>query len=293
MIRSMTGFGRAEVERNGRVLVAEARSVNHRFLEASLRLPRGLQILESRLRGRLEEKVARGKLNLSVSWKGQREEGGVFAVDLELAERYYNALRELRERFEFREPVTLHQVAAMPDIFKWDEPAVDPEEGWEQLALVVDRVLEDLVRMREVEGDALAKDLLARLGRLREALTAVEKRAPERVIEAKERLRSRVAELLKGEAKVDEERLLLEAAFQAERMDCTEECVRLRSHLDQTESLLKVGGAVGRKLNFIAQEMHREANTIGSKGNDTAVTVQVILLKEEIEILREQVQNIE
>jgi uncharacterized protein (TIGR00255 family) len=289
----MTGFGRAEVERKGRVLVVEVRSVNHRFLEVSLRLPRGLQAFESRLRSRLEERVTRGKLNVSCSWKGQREEGGVFSVDLDLAERYYRALGELRDRFGFREAVTLQQVAAMPDIFTWAEPELDPEDGWMQLAQVVDLGLEDLVRMREAEGEALGKDLHRRLAHLREALVAIEARAPERVLEAKDRLRARVTELLKGETQVDDERLLLEAAFQAERVDCIEECVRLRSHLDQTGSLLAGGGAVGRKLNFITQEMHREANTIGSKANDAVIAAQVIVLKEEIEILREQVQNIE
>jgi uncharacterized protein (TIGR00255 family) len=153
--------------------------------------------------------------------------------------------------------------------------------------------LEDLVRMRLAEGEAMVKDLRGRLVRLRDALATIEKRAPERVVEAKDRLRSRVAEILKGEVKVDDDRLLLEAAFQAERMDCTEECVRLRSHLDQTEALLAEGGAVGRKLNFISQEMHREANTIGAKANDAVIAAQVIVLKEEIEIIREQVQNVE
>ncbi|HET9233684.1 MAG TPA: YicC/YloC family endoribonuclease [Candidatus Eisenbacteria bacterium] len=293
MIRSMTGFGRGEVERGGRVLVAEARSVNHRFLEVSMRLPRGIQGLEPRLRARIEERVGRGKLTVTVAWKGQREDGGVLTVDLDLAERYVNALREFRNRFGFREPVTLQQVSTLPDLFKWVEPEVDAEDSWVQLVDVTDRALQELIRMRELEGETLAKDFRLRLDRVREALSLIEKRAPQRVTEAKDRLRSRVAELLHDTAVVDEERLTMEAAFVAERMDCTEECVRLRSHLDQTESFINFGGPVGRKLNFIAQEMHREANTIGAKAQDAIIATQVIVLKEEIEILREQVQNVE
>ena len=293
VIRSMTGFGRGEAERGGRVLIAEARSVNHRFLEVSLRLPRGLQLFEPKLRARFEERVGRGKLSMTVAWKGQREDGGALTVDLDLAERYVNALRDFRNRFGFREPVTLQQVASMPDLFKWVEPELDPEESWVQLVDVTDRALEELVRMREMEGDTLAKDFRLRLGRVADALSVIETRAPQRVMEAKDRLRARVTELLKDTAAVDEERLILEAAFQAERMDCTEECVRLRSHLDQTALCLTEGGPVGRKLNFIAQEMHREANTIGAKAQDTVIATQVIVLKEEIEILREQVQNVE
>jgi uncharacterized protein (TIGR00255 family) len=293
VIRSMTGFGRGEAERGGRVLIAEARSVNHRFLEVSLRLPRGLQLFEPKLRARFEERVGRGKLSMTVSWKGQREDGGALTVDLDLAERYVNALRDFRNRFGFREPVTLQQVASMPDLFKWVEPELDPEESWVQLVDVTDRALLELVRMREMEGDTLAKDFRLRLDRVTKALSVIETRAPQRVIEAKDRLRARVTELLKDTAAVDEDRLVLEAAFQAERMDCTEECVRLRSHLDQTALCLTEGGPVGRKLNFIAQEMHREANTIGAKAQDTVIATQVIVLKEEIEILREQVQNVE
>ena len=158
VIRSMTGFGRGEAERGGRVLIAEARSVNHRFLEVSLRLPRGLQLFEPKLRARFEERVGRGKLSMTVSWKGQREDGGALTVDLDLAERYVNALRDFRNRFGFREPVTLQQVASMPDLFKWVEPELDPEESWVQLVDVTDRALLELVRMREMEGDTLAKD---------------------------------------------------------------------------------------------------------------------------------------
>lgn len=293
MISSMTGFGRAESERDGRVLVAEARTVNHRFLELSLRLPRSFQPYESKLRSLLQEKLCRGKLNLTVSWKGAGENGSVLSLDMSRAQSYVDILQDLRQRFGFREPVTLGHLMNLPDVLTWSEPELEGEEAWTFLSEVVGRAVDDLAAMRRTEGEALAQDLLARVERLRQELAAVEERAPLRIAEAKERLRSRITELLRGEARVDEERLLLEVSFQAERMDCTEECVRLRSHLDQLESMLRNGGPVGRKLNFLTQEMNRETNTIGSKGSDVTIAEKVIVLKEEIEIIREQIQNIE
>jgi uncharacterized protein (TIGR00255 family) len=293
VIRSMTGFGRAEVERNGRVLVAEVRSVNHRFLELSARLPRGLQPHEDKLRAHLQEMLSRGKINLTVSWKGASEEGGVLSVNFDLAQRYVDILQELRAKFGFRDAVTLGQITSLPDVFVWNEPDLDGEEAWSLLRDGVDRAVKDLILMREAEGESLTREFTSRLERMRTAVASVESRAPERVREAKERMRQRVAEILKGEAELDEDRLLIEAAIQADRMDCTEECVRLRSHIDQFEALLREGGPVGRKFNFLTQEMNREANTIGSKANDASIARDTIQLKEEIEIVREQVQNIE
>jgi len=293
VIRSMTGFGRAEAERNGRSLTAEVRSVNHRFLEVSIRLPRGLQVFENRLRAHMQEKLARGKLNLTVSWKGAGEEGGIPSLDLDRAEQYHQVLQALRNRLGFRDPVTLGHIIQLPDVIVWAEPELPEDEAWDFLVEAVDRAVADLCAMRLQEGEALAADLLGRMTTLRKDLDAVRSRAPFRVEEAKERLRTRVADILKGEAQVDADRLLIEAAIQADRMDCTEEVVRLSSHIEQFESMIRNGGPVGRKLNFLTQEMNREANTIGSKAYDTVIAQEVIQLKEEIEILREQVQNIE
>jgi uncharacterized protein (TIGR00255 family) len=288
----MTGFGQAEIDLAGRMLTAEVRSVNHRYLELSLRLPRGLQSLESRLRSHVQESVRRGKVNLNLGWKGEAE-GGEMVWNADLAEQYVGVLQEIRARFDFRDPVTLGHLLGHPEMLTWKEPDLDAEASWDAVRKVVDGALADLVAMREREGEALSRDLLGRLDTLRENLATVEKRAPERVREAKERLHTRVTELLEGEAKADPDRILIEAALQADRMDCTEECVRLASHFDQFRDLLTDGDAPGRKLNFLLQEMNREANTIGSKGNDLSVAREVIAIKEEIEILREQVQNIE
>lgn len=289
----MTGFGRAEVEGDGLALAGEVRSVNHRFLELSLRLPRALQPFENKLRAQIGERLHRGKINFGVSWKGDGDDAGVLDLDMDLARRYVDLLQELRGTFSFREPVTLGQVLNLPDLVRKREPDIDPQAAWRLLSETTDRLLDDLISMRRQEGEALAKDLSKRLKSLLASVKAVEKRSPDRAREAKERLKTRLTDLLAGESDVDEERLILEAAHQAERMECTEECVRLRSHIEQFQQLLKEGGPVGRKLNFLLQEMNREANTIGAKANDVAIAREVIQLKEEIEIVREQVQNIE
>ena len=291
-VRSMTGYGEAEVEREGRILAAEMRTVNHRYLEMAIRLPRGCNALESRLRSFLGERLHRGKLNLTVSWK----EGGddaQLAFDEEFAARYYEMLQRMRVRFDFQEPVTLSHILANPEVLSYREPELDPEDAWNLLKTTVGRAMDALVVMREREGVSLVRDLQSRLEALRRGVAVVEARSPHRAEEAKEKLRLRVGELLAGEAEVDPERLVLEAAFAAERMDCTEECVRLVSHIDQFSEMLEQGGAVGRKLNFLLQEMNREANTIGAKANDVAVAREVIQIKEDVEILREQIQNLE
>jgi uncharacterized protein (TIGR00255 family) len=180
----MTGFGRAEAERDGRSLVAEARSVNHRYLELSLRMPRGFQAHEGRLRALLQEKLARGKVNLNVSWKGGTENGGLLAVNEDLAQRYVDAMESLRARFGFRDPVTLGQITTLPEVFTWREPDLEAEEAWELISTVVTRATDELTTMRRAEGEALVKDLLARVTALRTHLDAVESRAPHRVQEA-------------------------------------------------------------------------------------------------------------
>lgn len=291
-VRSMTGFGRGEASLGSNLLTVEVRTVNHRFLEISNRLPKGMMSLEHKLRGLLQDKLGRGKVNITVTWTPAEGDGAV-AWDHQLAESYYRVLQEVRDKFEFREPVTLSHVLAHPNLLSSGEPHLEDAEAWKILQKVTTKAIEDLVSMRDNEGEALVRDLLPRLETIRTSLRAVEKRSPERAKEAREKLQKRVAELLDGEAEVDQDRLLIEASFQAERMDATEECTRLDSHLDQFKEVLEAGGQVGRKLNFLLQEMNREANTIGSKANDVSVAREVIQLKEEIEILREQIQNLE
>jgi uncharacterized protein (TIGR00255 family) len=293
MIRSMTGFGRAELDRDSLSLSAEVRSVNHKFCEVSVRLPRSLSALENQARLRVQEVLTRGKVNLAVNWKDGREREGDLFLDQEVAGQYLREIDKLRTRFGFTEPLDMKTLVSLPDVFRWQEISIDEEKGWTILRELVDLSLADLLRMREEEGRTLLKDLEAHVALILENLARVEERAPLRVIEAREKLRARITQILQGEAVVPEERIVLEASFIADRLDCTEEVVRLRSHCDQFLDLARGREPAGRKLNFLIQEMNREVNTIGSKANDVDIARQVIILKEEVEVLREQVQNIE
>jgi uncharacterized protein (TIGR00255 family) len=294
MIRSMTGFGRSELERDGVALTAEIRSVNHKFCEVSVRLPRSLSSFENLVRMRIQEMLSRGKINLTVNWKDGREHEGELVLDEAVAENYMKALERLRGRFNFSDDLDLRTLVGLPDIFQWREVTLDEEEGWALLRDLIDRAVTDLLSMREQEGQALLKDLECHVERILESLSFIESRAPLRVIEAKDKLRARIAQLLQGEGTtIPEERIVLEASFLADRLDCTEEVVRLKSHCEQFLDLSRGKEAAGRKLNFLIQEMNREINTIGSKANDLDIARQVITLKEEVEVVREQVQNIE
>jgi uncharacterized protein (TIGR00255 family) len=292
MVRSMTGFGRADLERDGIQLSAEIRSVNHRYSEISVRLPRALQDHEARVRKLLGESVARGKVSLTVTAGGVIGETGTLALDVEATDRLVGILRDLKARYRLTDEIDLRLLSRFPDLIRAREAAVDPERLWGLLAEVVRAAVLDFLRTREAEGESLRRDLAARIDRVETGLRDVEVRSPSRVEETKEKLRSRIATLL-GEGEVPAERIALEAALLADRLDTTEECVRLRSHIEQFRELLAGDSAAGRKLNFLLQEMNREVNTIGAKANDVATARTVIGLKEEIEILREQVQNIE
>jgi uncharacterized protein (TIGR00255 family) len=293
MIRSMTGFGRADVEHDGIALTAEIRSVNHKFCEVSIRLPRSLSAFENHVRIRIQELLSRGKINLTVNWKDGREHEGELILDEGVAENYMKALERLRGRFGFSDALDLRTLVGLPDIFQWRELTLGEEEGWAILKDLIDRTVGDLLSMREQEGQSLLRDLEAHLERITESLRFIEARAPLRVIEAKEKLRARIGQLLQGEAEIPEDRIVLEASFLADRLDCTEEVVRLKSHCEQFLDLSRGKEPAGRKLNFLIQEMNREINTIGSKANDLDIARQVITLKEEVEVIREQVQNIE
>lgn len=293
MIRSMTGFGRAELDRDGLSLTAEIRSVNHKFCEVSVRLPRSFAPLENQARLHVQEVLTRGKVNLVINWKDGREREGDLVLDQEVAGQYLREIEKLRGRFGLTDPLDTKLLVSLPDVFRWQEISIDEEKGWAVLRELIDRCLADLLRMREEEGRALLRDLEAHVAAILQNVALVETRSPLRVVEAREKLRARITQILQGEAVVPEDRIVLEASFIADRLDCTEEVVRLRSHCDQFLDLARGPGPAGRKLNFLIQEMNREINTIGSKANDVDIARQVIVLKEEVEVLREQIQNIE
>jgi uncharacterized protein (TIGR00255 family) len=292
MIRSMTGYGSAELERSGQRLTAEIRSVNHRFCEVSLRGPKAVQMFEDQIRQLIQERFSRGKFNLTVTWTGAGEQGEVLKLNEAVARRYIDLMSDVKQQFALAGEVDLRMVAGLPDLFTWEHTSMSDEESWSLVKDVVERSCDSMNLMKDREGAALARDFRGRLDLIRAELDRVTKRAPLRPQEAKERMLARLKPLLE-DVPVDPVRLAQEMAMLADRLDCTEECVRLAAHLDQFQHLMDAAELAGRKLNFLLQEMNREVNTIGSKANDVEIGHSVIVMKEEVERIREQVQNVE
>ena len=292
MIRSMTGFGAAELGTEHGRLSAEVRSVNHRYCEISLRLPRSISGLEGPVRQLLTDRLARGKINLSVSWEGYEDAGGRLTVNHDVARQYIDAMAELKAKYDLGGQPDVRSVVALGDVFQWERAAVDEEKLWAQVKQVIEAAIDNMAQMKQREGDALLREFETRLSKIEQLLEKAEARAPLRPKEAQDRMMARLKPLL-GDVPVDPARLAQEIAFLAERLDCTEECVRLRAHLSQFRRLFVDPELAGRKLNFLLQEMNREVNTLGSKGNDALIAEVVIELKDEIEKLREQVANVE
>ncbi len=296
MLRSMTGYGRGEAVAEGLRLTAELRSVNHRFCELSARLPRALAAYEAEARKIVQEKMTRGKLSLVVTWGNDGEEteepGGTLTLDRKTAERYLELLNQAKSAYQLKGDLDVNAFAALSNIFVWQETARDPEFYVKLLRTVVEQATADLLRMKEQEGEHLKRDFEERLEGLRSRVATVRERAPQRVRETFDKTRERVKTLLEG-YDFPEERVVQEIALLSDRLDCTEECVRLEAHCAQFRRYLNEESTPGRKLNFLLQEMNREINTIGSKSNDFAIVEQVVEVKEELERIRDQVQNIE
>jgi uncharacterized protein (TIGR00255 family) len=292
----MTGYGRGEVLMNGLRLTAEVRSVNHRFCELSVRLPRALSAFEAEARKLVTERISRGKISLAVTWGGegeqQAEPTGTLRLDAHAADRYMELLGELKSKYGLVGDIDLKSFAALPNLFIWEEPASDADHYVSLLRDVVTKAADDIIRMKELEGEALRSDLETRVESIRNRVAQIRERAPDRLREARTRLRERV-NLLLEEGELPEERVAQEVAILSDRLDCTEECVRLEAHCGHFRKLLEEESAPGRKLNFLLQEMNREINTIGSKSSDVPIVEQVVEVKEELERIREQVQNIE
>lgn len=292
MIRSMTGYGVAEFEKDGQRLSAEVRSVNHRFCEVSMRGPKLVNRFEDQVRQLFQERFARGKFNLTITWAGISDAGETLRLNEAVTDQYVQMLSKLRERYQMDSGLDLRTLAGLPDVFSWEHSALSDEETWALVRQVVSAACDNMSAMKDREGLALARDFRERLALVREHLDRVATRAPLRPAEAKERMMTRLKPLL-ADIGMDPARLAQEVALLADRLDCTEECVRLSAHIDQFRSLIEGDELAGRKLNFLLQEMNREANTIGSKGNDVEIARAVIVMKEELERLREQVQNVE
>lgn len=296
MIKSMTGFGRGEyADETGKVTV-EIRAVNHRYLDISVKMPRRYAFAEEAIKAAIKEKLSRGKVEVSVSIDNAGKSDSDVKLDADLAAKYYDALSTLRDSFEFGEEskVSLSLLARMPDVIKTSAAEEDEEATTQRLVYAARKAAEDICAMRETEGAKLAADLEARADTVSDIRARIEKRAPEIEKEYAAKFKARVEELLDGVYEVPEERIALEAAIFADKANITEELVRLDSHVSQLRAFLKTDGeAIGKKIDFLIQEMNREANTIGSKSNDREITSMMLDLKAEIEKIREQVQNIE
>jgi uncharacterized protein (TIGR00255 family) len=292
MIKSMTGYGRAETVCQNKNIIVEAKSVNHRFLEIILRTPSALFPLELEYKKKISEKFKRGRIEVFIKLEGEGADISKVNLNLEIARDYFNVLRKLNEEFNLQSPVTVQTLAGFRDIFT---PPAETQIDADFLIQVEKTFLEALnilVGMRQEEGLVMFQDMQMRLKDIAEILENIKSRAPQVVAEYQKRLSERVKELTEGYT-FDEARLAQEVAIMADRTDITEEIVRLNSHIGQFETLLQSEGTEGRKIDFLLQEMNREINTIGSKVGDVSITRHVIEVKSELGKLREQAQNIE
>ena len=292
MIRSMTGYGRYQDTVDGMDITVEIKAVNHRYYEYSSRLPRAYGFLDDKLKAYLQGSISRGKVVVYVFIDTADAPGSRVTVNHSLVQGYLKALGEIAETYGLRNDVSVMSLARYPDLLTVHREAEDEEAVWAAVRTVADVALNRFLQMREKEGEKLQEDILSRAAAILEAVGQVEERSPQTVREHMDKVQARMRELL-GTATVDEQRLLTEAALFADKIAVAEETVRLRSHISQLEHMLAGNEAVGRKLDFLVQEINREANTIGSKAQDVQLARVVVDIKAEIEKIREQIQNIE
>ena len=292
MIKSMTGFGRCEVAENNRKFTVEMKSVNHRYLDVNIKMPKKLNFFESAIRTELKKYISRGKVDIFITYEDFSESNTTVRYNREVAAEYLKYLDQMAEEFQLDNDVRVSTLSKYPEVFTMEEQTMDEEELWKELQKAVAGAAEGFVQTRIVEGENLKEDLIGKLDGMLQLTDFISERSPQILAEYHEKLTDKVRELLE-DVQIDESRLLTEVAIMADRICVDEELVRLRSHIETTKKTLTEGGSIGRKLDFIAQEMNREANTILSKANDLQVSNCAIELKTEIEKVREQIQNIE
>jgi TIGR00255 family protein len=296
MVKSMTGYGRGIYSDEQRSITVEIKAVNHRYCDISVKMPRRYSFAEEKIKAAAKEVLMRGKIEIGVSIDNFGKSETDVNLNLDAAKRYYDALTELGQNFNLSGDgqISLSLLAGMTDVLTTVPAAEDEEEFVRELMTALGEALTRISEMRAVEGEKLAADILKRAAIMENTKNAIAERAPKIEVEYKERLHTRINELLDGSVEISEERLALEAAVFADKSNITEELVRLGSHIDQLRSFINSEEeAVGKKIDFLVQEMNREANTIGSKANDMEITSRMLELKAEIEKIREQVQNIE
>ena len=292
MLKSMTGYGRAQKILNGRDILVEIRSVNHRYYEYSSRIPRAYNYIDEKLKALLKNSISRGKVEIAVTISNIEGRDTEIAINKGIAEGYVQALRSVSEELGLEDDLTLSKLIKLPDVFTVQKTPDDEEQVWSDVAEVANEAVSKFVEMRTTEGQRLKTDITDKADGILRSVMKVERLSPVTVENYRARLYKKLSELLENKD-IDEQRILTESAVFAEKIAVDEETVRLRSHISQLKNMLNSDEAVGRKLDFIVQEMNREVNTIGSKAQDLNVTKIVVDMKAEIEKIREQIQNIE
>ncbi|MBO5342585.1 MAG: YicC family protein [Lachnospiraceae bacterium] len=291
MVKSMTGFGRFETADGNRKCTVEIKSVNHRYLDLNIKMPKKLNFFEAAIRNVLKEYIQRGKVDVFITYEDLTEQNVSIKYNKELAAEYLKYLRQMSEEFGLDDDIRVSTLSRYPEVFSMEDVDVDEEELWNMLEKTIRKAAEGFVESRIKEGENLRSDMVSKLEGMLKLVDYIAERSPAIVQEYKKRLEEKVKELL--DSNVDENRILTEVTIFADKSCVDEELVRLRSHIETTKDTLVAGGSVGRKLDFIAQEMNREANTTLSKANDLEISNAAIELKTEIEKIREQIQNIE
>lgn len=292
MIKSMTGFGRSESITKDRKIVIEMKSVNHRYCDISIKMPKKLNFFEASIRNYLKKYIGRGKIDIFITYEDYTENKVCVKYNPDIAAEYVKYLKEMADTFQLKSDLSPVALSRFPEVFSLEEQPEDEEELWKELVVVLDEAAKQFVESRTREGENLKNDLLGKLDEMLSMVDYIEGVSPSLIEEYRSRLEAKVKELLDGAA-IDESRIATEVTIYADKICVDEETVRLRSHIENTKAILLEGGNVGRKLDFIAQEMNREANTILSKANSLDISNKAIDLKTEIEKVREQIQNIE
>ena len=292
MIKSMTGYGRAQGSFSGGDITVEVKSVNNRYLDCGVKLPRGYAYLEESIKALVQKSISRGKVDVFVTINAAGADNVTVSVNTPVAEGYLAAMRQLVEQYGVADDISASVFSRFSDVFLVEKQEQDENEVKSAIGGVVSEALSAFDTMRTREGQALKADLLQKAGGILTLVSMVEERSPITVKAYRERLTAKMQEVLE-DRQIDEARIIQEAAIYADKVAVDEETVRLRSHVDQLQTMLREGGVIGRKLDFLMQEMNREANTIGSKGNDVEQARNVVNIKSELEKIREQIQNIE
>lgn len=292
MIKSMTGFGRSELSDSSKKIVVEIKSVNHRYLDANIKMPKKLNYFDTAIRNHLKKYIQRGKVDVFITYEDLSENQVVIKYNEAIAKEYVTYLRKMSEDFDLEDDIKVMALAKMPEVFSLEEAVVDEDKIWSIIEKALDEALKSFVKSREAEGEKLKSDLIEKLDNMLSLVDFIEERSPLIVNNYRTKLEDKVKELL-VDTQIEESRIAAEVVIFADKICVDEETVRLRSHIENTKDVLMEGESVGRKLDFIAQEMNREANTILSKASDLEITNAAISLKTEIEKVREQIQNIE